>query len=143
MGEFLPELKCTLGEELLWPTRIYVKTIQKLLGKYKVKKIVKAMAHVTGGGLAGNVPRVLPEGYSVRLKREGWMAPPIFGWLQARGPVDLEEMYSVFNMGIGFVLVVRPTFTKAIMTHLRTLGEKPYFLGKVRKGAGEASLEWS
>jgi phosphoribosylformylglycinamidine cyclo-ligase len=143
MGDFLPELKCTLGEELLRPTRIYVRTVQKLLGKYKVKKIVKAMAHVTGGGIPGNVPRVLPEGYSVRLKRDAWAAPAVFGWLQAHGPVDLEEMFNVFNMGIGFVLIVRPTFTKPIMTHLRTLGEKPYFLGKVRKSAGEPAVEWS
>ena len=143
LGDFIPELKCTLGEELLRPTRIYVSTISKLLGRYKVKKIVKAMAHITGAGLAGNVPRVLPEGYSVRLKRDAWTIPPIFTWLQQNGPVDLDEMYNVFNMGIGYVLIVRPTFTKPIMTHLRTLGEKPFFLGKVKKAAGESGLEWS
>ena len=143
LSEFVPELKRTLGEELLRPTRIYVKPIQKLLAKYKVKRIVKGMAHVSGAGLAGNVPRMLPEGFAVRLRRDGWTVPPIFSWLQAKGPVDPEEMYGVFNMGIGFVVVVRPTFTKAIMTHLRTLGEKPYFLGKVRKGAGAPTLEWS
>ncbi len=143
MGDFIPEFKCTLGEELLRPTRIYVKSVQKLLAKYKVKKIVKAMAHVTGGGLAGNVPRVLPEGFAVRLKRDAWDVPAVFGWLQKNGPVDMEEMYSVFNMGIGYVLIVRPTFTKPIMTHLRTLGEKPYFLGKVKKAAGEPRMEWS
>ena len=143
LEDFVPELKCTMGEELLRPTRIYVKPIQKLLAKYKVKRIVKGMAHVTGAGLAGNVPRMLPEGFVVRLKRESWTIPPIFTWLQSHGPVDLEEMFNVFNMGIGFVVVVRPTFTKPIMTHLRTLGERPSFLGKVRKGAGEATLEWS
>ncbi|MCL2645718.1 MAG: phosphoribosylformylglycinamidine cyclo-ligase [Phycisphaerales bacterium] len=146
LADFIPELTCPLGEELLRPTRLYARPIQKLLAKYKVKRIVKGMAHITGGGLAGNVPRMLPKGFTARLKRDSWTVPPIFQWLQNSGPVDLEEMYNVFNMGIGFVLIVRPAFTKPIMTHLRTLGEKPYFLGKVRKGKGgcdEPTLEWS
>ncbi len=144
LTEFLPELKGALGEELLRPARIYVKTVEKLLAKYKVKKIIKAMAHVAGNGLGedGNVPRMLPEGFSVRLKRDAWEVPAVFGWLQKNGPVDVDEMFNVFNMGIGYVMVVRPTFTKAIMTHLRTLGERPMFLGKVRKSAGEARVEW-
>ncbi len=144
--EFIPEFGCTLGEELLRPTRIYVKTVMRMLGKYKVKKIIKAMSHITGGGLPGNVPRVLPEGYSVRIKRDAWPILPIFQWLEKNGPVDSDEMFNVFNMGIGYVMVVRPTFTKAIMAHLRALGEKPYFLGKVKKGIGtgsEPQLEWS
>lgn len=140
---FIPEFGCTLGEELLRPTRIYVKSILGVLSKYKVKKVVKAMSHITGGGLPGNLPRVLPDGMSVRVKRDSWPVPPVFQWLQKNGPVDSEEMFNVFNMGIGYCLVVRPTFTKAIMTHLRTLGEKPYFLGKVKKGSGEPMLEWS
>jgi len=145
LNDYIPELKCTLAEELLKPTRIYVKTVQKILGKYKVKKIVKAMSHITGGGLPGNMPRVLPDGYAARLKRDAWEPPAIFGWLQKNGPVDTDEMFSVFNMGIGYVLVVRPTFTKPIMSALRAVGEKPCFLGKVRKvpGGGEATLEWS
>ena len=145
LADFVPELNCTLGEELLRPTRIYVKTIRTILGKYKVKKIVKAMAHITGGGLPGNLPRVLPAGYTARIKRDGWTVPPIFTWLQKNGPVDAEEMTNVFNMGIGFCLIVRPTFTKSIMSALRALGERPYFLGKVRKagGSGEPRLEWS
>ena len=142
-SEFIPEFGCTLGEELLRPTRIYVKTVQALLAKYKVKKVIKAMSHITGGGLPGNLPRVLPDGLNVRIKRDAWPIPPIFSWLEKNGPVDNAEMFNVFNMGIGYCLVVRPTFTKVIMTHLRTLGEKPYFLGKVKKGAGEPVLEWS
>ncbi len=143
LAEILPEFRCTMAEELLRPTRIYVKTVRAILAKYKVKKIVKAMAHITGGGLPGNLPRVLPEGFSARLKRDAWTIPPIFSWLQKNGPVDAEEMFNVFNMGIGYVLIVRPTFTKPIMTALRTLGEKPCFLGKVRKSGGEARVEWS
>jgi phosphoribosylformylglycinamidine cyclo-ligase len=148
LGDFIPELKCTLGEELLRPTRIYVKTVEKILGRYKVKKIVKAMAHITGAGLPGNLPRVLPEGFAARIKRDAWTPHPIFNWIQANGPVDIDEMFNVFNMGIGFALIVRPTFTKPIMAALRALGEKPCFLGKIRKleggkAAAEPRLEWS
>jgi phosphoribosylformylglycinamidine cyclo-ligase len=143
LAEFIPEFRCTLGEELLRPTRIYVKTVQKILAKYKVKRIVKAMAHITGGGLPGNLPRVLPEGFSARIKRDAWMPHPVFAWVQKNGPVDLDEMFNVFNMGIGYVLIVRPTFTKSIMSSLRALGEKPSFLGKIRKSEGEPGLEWS
>ncbi len=140
---FVPELKCPLGEELLRPTRIYAKAVQGVLKNYRVKKIIKAMIHIAGGGLPGNLPRVLPEGFSVRIKRDAWDVPAIFGWLQKNGPVDGEEMLRVFNMGIGYVLIVRPTFTKAILSHLRALGEKPCFLGKVRKAPGEGKVEWS
>ena len=147
LSEFVPELNCTLAEELLRPTRIYVKTIQKILARYKVKKIIKAMAHITGGGLPGNLPRVLPAGFSARLKRDAWTPHPIFNWLQQNGPVDADEMLNVFNMGIGYCLIVRPTFTKPIMSALRALGEKPSFLGKVKKNsagpAAEPMLEWS
>jgi phosphoribosylformylglycinamidine cyclo-ligase len=143
LDAFVPALKTTLGEELLRPTRIYAKSIGSLLSKYKVKRVVKAMAHITGSGLPGNLPRVLPPGMNVRLKRDSWTVPPIFGWIQENGPVDSDEMFRVFNMGVGFVLIVRPAFTKPIMTHLRTLGEKPFFLGKVRKGAGEPTVEWA
>jgi phosphoribosylformylglycinamidine cyclo-ligase len=69
--------------------------------------------------------------------------PPIFHFLQTHGPVDSDEMFDVFNMGIGFVLVVRPNFTRVVMTGLRELGEKPYFLGKVKKATGETLVEWS
>jgi phosphoribosylformylglycinamidine cyclo-ligase len=143
LSEFIPELKCTLAEELLRPTRIYVKTVRKILARYKVKRIVKAMAHITGSGLPGNLPRVLPDGLAARIKRDAWTPHPIFTWLQKNGPVDLDEMFNVFNMGIGFVLVVRPAFTKSIMSALRALGEKPCFLGKIKEAQGQPSLEWS
>jgi phosphoribosylformylglycinamidine cyclo-ligase len=144
LSEIIPELQCTLADELLRPTRIYVKTVQNILARYKVKKIVKAMAHITGGGLPGNLPRVLPPGFSARLKRDAWIPHPIFHWLEQQGPVDIDEMFNVFNMGIGFVLIVRPAFTKPIMSRLRALGERPSFLGKVRRtGTAEPCIEWS
>ncbi len=130
-----PELEgASIGEALLTPTRIYVKPVLKVLGRYKVKRVVKAMAHVTGGGLEGNLTRVLPEGLTVRVKRNSWKAPPIFDLIAARGPVDSLEMQRVFNMGIGFVMVVAPSFAAAITNRLRRMGERCWTLGKVRKG---------
>ena len=90
----------TLGEELLKPTEIYVKAVLPLLKEFNVK----GMVHVTGGGLPGNLPRILPEGLNVRLYPENWKRPFIFDYLREKGRVDLDEMYRVFNMGIGFVL---------------------------------------
>ncbi len=141
--DHIPELGTTLGDELLKPTRIYVNAIATLLKKYKAIKVVKAMSHITGGGLPGNIPRVLPAGLGAKLKRSAWTIPPIFKFLQTHGPVDADEMFNVFNMGIGFVIVVRPFYTRSILTHLRSAGEKAVFLGKVKKATGEAVIEWS
>jgi len=124
----------SIGEELLRPTRIYVQPVLKVLGRYKVKRIVKAMANITGGGVPGNLPRVLPEGLSVRIKRDSWHVPPIFKLIAARGPVDSLEMMRVFNMGIGFVMIVAPSFARSIMYRLRRMHERCWVLGKVRKG---------
>jgi len=139
-GQYIDELGETLGEALLRPTRIYVKSIVALLRKYKVKKVVKAMAHITGGGLIGNIPRVIGSKHDVVISKK-WPVPPIFGLLQKLGPIEEEEMYRVFNMGIGYVLIVRPKHTRSIMTHLRKLGEKPYLLGKVKRGSGKAIIK--
>lgn len=133
------ELGETLGEALLRPTRIYVKSIMGLLKNYKVKKVVKAMAHITGGGLVGNIPRVIGDDMDAVLQKK-WPIPPIITFLQKHGPVEEEEMYRVFNMGIGYVLVVSPSFTRSIMAHLRKLGETPYFLGKVKRGSGQVVI---
>jgi len=135
VDQFIAELGEPLGAALLRPTRIYAKSIIGLLKKYKVKKVVKAMAHITGGGLVGNIPRVLGPHRDAVLQKK-WPVPPIFEYIRKLGPVEEEEMYRVFNMGIGYVLIVAPGFTRSIMSHLRRLGEKPYFLGKVKRGAG-------
>lgn len=130
----------TLGDALLRPTRIYVSSIVSLLKKYRVKKVVKAMAHITGGGLVGNIPRVIGKECDVVIDRK-WGIPPIFAYLQNLGPVNKKEMHRVFNMGIGYVLVVSPSFTRSIMTRLRKLGETPYFLGKVKRGSGKVTIK--
>jgi len=131
----------SVGEEMLRPTRIYVKSVLKVLSYYRVKRVVKAMAHITGGGLPGNLPRVLPAGLTVRIKRDSWPVPPIFKLIAARGPVDPIEMMRVFNMGIGFVMIVSPPFVRPITNRLSRLGERCHVLGKVRKGGPE--LLWA
>ena len=139
VDQHVDELGETVGEALLRPTRIYVKPIMGLLKKYRVKKVVKAMAHITGGGLVGNIPRVIGADQDVVIDRK-WEIPAVFKFLQQRGPVKKREMYHVFNMGIGYVLIVSPSFTRSIMTRLRKLGETPYFLGKVKRGSGNVIL---
>ncbi|MFH1418999.1 MAG: phosphoribosylformylglycinamidine cyclo-ligase [Planctomycetota bacterium] len=132
-----------LGEPLtdafLRPTRIYAKPILSLLGRYQRKRVVRAMAHITGGGLEGNLPRVLPAGCDAVVERGAWQIPPVFRWIQAMG-VDEEEMYRVFNMGIGYVLVVRPAFAGSITRQLERLGETVFEIGLIRKGNGK--LMW-
>src|SRR4051794_3349126 len=105
--DFVPELGRTVGAELLQPTRIYVRPVKNILQHYPVKKrVVRGLAHITGEGLEGNVPRVLPPGRRVFLRKGSWSVPPVFTWLQRLGSIDEAEMFRVFNMGIGFVMIV-------------------------------------
>ncbi len=122
----------TLAEALLAPTRIYVRP---LLALHR-KGLVKAAAHITGGGLPGNLPRVLPAGIEAVLDAAAWPVPPVFAWLAGLGPVEEDEMYRVFNMGIGFVLIVRPDFVDSVLRRLARAGESPHVIGKVVRGRG-------
>ncbi len=130
-----------VGDVLLEPTRIYVKPIVKLLSQYKVKRIVHAMAHITGGGLVGNIPRVLPKNCNAVIKKSSWDVPAIFNFLQNKGPVEGQEMFRVFNMGIGYVLVVAPDFANSIAKKLKKYGEKVYRIGKITAGTGKVVLK--
>ncbi len=127
----------TLGQHLLEPTRIYVRPIVSLLRQYKVKRPVSGMAHITGGGLPGNVNRALPENLDARLSRKSWTVPPLFKFLQQRGGIDEQEMLRVFNMGVGYTLIVRPHFADAVMEKLQRAGERVYRLGEIVPGRGE------
>jgi phosphoribosylformylglycinamidine cyclo-ligase len=131
----------TVAEAMLAPTRIYAKSVLAALGAYKVRRVIKAMSHITGGGLPGNLPRVLPEGLTARLKRRSWPTPGIFKLIACAGPVDPVEMSRVFNMGVGFVLVVSPGYVGPVMARLRRCGERCWVLGKVVKGG--PALQWA
>ena len=139
-NEVVPELGGTIGEVLLTPTRIYVKSIKEVLRRYKVKKAVKAIANVTGGGIVENLPRVLSKGCAAEIREGTWAVPPVFPWLRKLGDVAREEMYRVFNMGIGMVLVASPVSTNAILKTLRRCGEKASVIGTVVKGAGDVRV---
>jgi phosphoribosylformylglycinamidine cyclo-ligase len=130
-----------LGDVLLEPTRIYVRSIIKLLSNYKVKRIVHGMAHITGGGLPANVPRALPQNCDAVLKKESWPMQKIFTFLQEKGPVEEAEMYNAFNMGIGFVLIVAEDFADSTAEKLTSYGEKVYNIGRVTTGTGKAVLK--
>ncbi len=142
MTDTLDELNgAVLGDVLLEPTRIYVRPIVKLLSRYKVKQVVHAMAHITGGGLVGNIPRILPKDCDVVLKKSNWPVPKIFTFLQEKGPVEEQEMFKVFNMGIGFVLIVAEDFANSIARKLTRFGEKVYKIGRVTTGTGRVILK--
>lgn len=127
----------TLGEVLLEPTRIYVRSVLKLLGSYRRKKAVSGMAHVTGGGLPGNLSRALSDKVDAEIDLGSWEVPPIFPFLQKHGGVAGDEMDRVFNMGIGYCIVVRPTFAEAAMRKLEKQGERVFRIGRIVKGTGE------
>ncbi len=120
----LPELGRPLGEVLLTPHRAYLKEVEAL---FDAGVRVKAMAHITGGGFPGNVPRVLPEGVGVHLDRSAWEVPPIFRLIRERGQVDEMEMYRVFNMGIGLVLLLSPD---EVSQALAVLGDEALVIGQ-------------
>jgi len=119
-----------LGEELLTPTKIYVHPVLYLLEKYKILGI----AHITGGGIVGNIPRILPEGVSVRIDQKSWPKPPIFSLIQKEGEISDEEMYHTFNMGIGMVLIVPQNDASKIINELKMIRYDSYIIGKVIKG---------
>lgn len=127
LNAYVPELGATLGEELLKPTRIYVKTVLSLLAQAPVHGI----AHITGGGFIENIPRILPEGLAARVVKGSWTIPPIFDMLRERGWLDDAAMFGTFNMGIGMVLAVEAEHAEQAMKALRALGEEPARIGEV------------
>ena len=130
----------SIGEVLLEPTRIYVKSILKTLKNYRVKKPISAMAHVTGGGISGNLVRNLPNDCDAILNKKSWIVPKVFNWMQEIGSVESIEMDRVFNMGIGYLLVVRDEFSNSISNQLQLAGERVFEIGKIVKGSGEVKF---
>ncbi|WP_297056904.1 phosphoribosylformylglycinamidine cyclo-ligase [Thermosulfurimonas sp.] len=128
LDQRIPELEAPLGEELLRPTRIYVKTVMNLLHRGLP---VKAMAHITGGGFYDNLKRVLPRGVRAVIRKSAWEMPPIFRFLMEQGRISEEEMYRVFNCGVGFVLVVPEEVAEEAEAICRGSGERVYRLGYI------------
>ncbi len=138
LDKLYPELDCerVLGDVLLEPTRIYADSIVRLGRAYRVKKVVTGMAHITGGGLEGNLNRALHDGVDAVVNRRAWDKPAVFEFLQKKGGVAEDEMWRVFNMGIGYCLIVRPTFAESIVRRLERFGERVWTIGRIERGKG-------
>ncbi|MBP3966280.1 phosphoribosylformylglycinamidine cyclo-ligase [Paenibacillus lignilyticus] len=132
LGDALPELGGkTLGEVIIEPTRIYVKSVLELIKQVQVK----GMAHITGGGFIENIPRVLPEGVNVEIAYGSWPIQPIFGLMQEKGSITNRDMFTTFNMGVGMVVVVPAEQAEDALRIARELGEDAYIIGKVTEGS--------
>jgi len=130
LKKYFPELGCSLGEELLRPTRIYVKAYNAL----KNEVGIKGMAHITGGGIDGNLPRAFPKGVGALMKEGSWPVHPIFGLMQKTGNVPEEDMRRTFNMGIGYVLIVDQKNTEKTIGILKKNGFDSHLIGRIKSG---------
>jgi phosphoribosylformylglycinamidine cyclo-ligase len=132
----------TVADELLEPTRIYTRAVKSVRRNYRVKQIIHGIAHITGGGLIDNPPRLLPEGCAIRLHRGSWAVPPVFSWLQQLGSVADDEMFRVFNMGIGLVMIVAEYYADSITRHLnQKAGVPAWIIGEVTTGQQDVFWE--
>lgn len=128
--EYIPDLGCTLAEELLKPTKIYTPIIQKLMAEVKIL----GMAHITGGGITENIARILPPDCKALLQKGSWNQPAVFGWLQSLGNIDQKDMYRTFNNGLGLVFVVTEQDVEKVIQICRTAGEDVWQIGQVVSG---------
>lgn len=124
------EIKKEWGEEFIKPTKIYTPSILQVIKKIKVKSI----AHITGGGFYGNLPRVVPKGLTARINRNSWPVPPLFLAIQKKGRVEEREMFNTFNMGIGMILVVDCEEASPVVSLLKKLGERAWIIGELVEG---------
>lgn len=131
-GDYVDELGTTLGEALLTPTRIYGKACSSVFEVCDVNGIV----HITGGGFYENIPRIIPEGLGVCINPDSWEVPPIFRFIQKMGNIELKEMFSTFNMGIGMMMVVDAGKKDMVLSALKEAGEKAWVIGEIEKGKG-------
>ena len=127
------ELGMSIGEALLTPHRSYLRPIESLLDLHA--GVVKGMAHITGGGITDNLPRILPDGLHAVVDRRAWAVPAIFSWLQQVGRVPTEDMFRTFNMGIGLILVCSPADEAGVLAALAAGSEMPRTIGDVRSGS--------
>ncbi len=132
LAAYVPELGCTWGEELLRPTKIYVRPLLPLIQAGKIK----GAAHITGGGFVENIPRMPPQTLGAEIRLAAWQLQPIFNLLEKLGALERNEMFNIFNMGVGMVVAVAPEMKDAILTHFGQLNEPVYELGIVRAEAG-------
>ncbi|MGC8578673.1 MAG: phosphoribosylformylglycinamidine cyclo-ligase [bacterium] len=128
LNAHIDELGCTLGEELLKPTIIYVRVIKALIGQ----GLMKAAAHITGGGIVDNLPRVLPGTYTAVIETNSWFVPPVFRMIKSLGSIEESEMLRTFNNGIGMIVVVDKNRVEKAVNIIRTFKQKAYIIGEIR-----------
>ena len=136
VSDHIDELGRPLGEELLTPTRIYVKPILNVLKKYTIN----GMVHNTGGGFFDNIPRILPKGVKATIDTSTWEIPPIFHFLSNKGDISRREMFRTFNLGIGFLCVINEEDVDDLMHHFSALGETPYLIGEISSQDGDQEI---
>lgn len=136
LSDHVDELGCSLGEELLKPTRIYVRIVREFIRKFPVK----AMAHITGGGLIENIPRSLAPGVTALVRWGSWEIPPVFELVSRVGGISRGELARVFNLGVGFVLVLPALEADGALRWLRDAGEKAVLIGELVEGEGPLTL---
>lgn len=135
VNQHVPELNRTVGQALLEPTRIYTQPIVRLLQKFEdVESPIHGMAHITGGGIADNLVRVVPENCRVTIDKSSWQPHPIFAWLKSLADIEQKEMFQVFNMGLGFILVVDPQAAAQVQAHLTEEQLPHWVIGTVHSG---------
>ncbi|MFR3497474.1 MAG: phosphoribosylformylglycinamidine cyclo-ligase [Paraclostridium bifermentans] len=127
LTDYIEELEMTLGEALLIPTKIYVKLVMDLIKKYELK----AIAHITGGGVIENIPRVIPNGLGIDIEKNSWEKPPIFKMIEKFNSIDEVELHKSFNMGIGLAMVVDSDKAEEIVSYLNESEKQAYIIGKV------------
>lgn len=137
VSDHVDELGSTVGDILLTPTKIYAGVVRQVLRHYKVKSVVHGIAHITGGGLLENIARVVPAGTQVRIRPKSWEIPPVFSWIQRLGEVSPDEMFRVFNMGIGLVLIVSSYYADTVTRMIQQQGLACLPLGTVKEGPGD------
>lgn len=138
----VPELNNTIGDELLKVHISYGPLVQKLLKKFNPgsQRSIKALAHITGGGFIDNIPRVLPKNCDVLIRKNSWEMLPIFQIIQAKGGVPEEELYQVFNMGIGMIVIVPSDKADTVLKFIRAQKQNAWLIGEVTKGKGQAKV---
>jgi len=134
VNDRVEELGQTVGEAMLGPTRIYARPVRSVLSHYAVKSVVHGIAHVTGGGLAENLERIVPDNVRVVIDRDAWPVPPVFDWLRRLGDVDPAEMDRVFNMGIGMAMVTSGYYAESIRQQLADCGLESWLIGRAEEG---------
>lgn len=137
VDSYVTDLGTTVGEELLRPTKIYASLVRNVLNHYRVKNVIHGIGHITGGGLLDNTERILPTDVDLVFK-QSWDLPPVFQWMQRLGEVPQDEMFRVFNMGVGLTFIVSPYYAQSVMDMAKEAGNQSWVIGEAVVGNGKS-----